>query len=73
MAGNDKQICSASIYHNGSKKMVTYSSEGKGGYHEVASNTIVLSLKLNDQVWIWLKSGGYCYGYPNTGFSGWKL
>ncbi|KAK3106267.1 hypothetical protein FSP39_016341 [Pinctada imbricata] len=68
-----KQSCYAFIYHNGHKLMMTYSYEHTGGYHEVASNTIVLSLKKNELVWIGTTHGTYCYGYPYTGFSGWKL
>ncbi|KAK3106091.1 hypothetical protein FSP39_012598 [Pinctada imbricata] len=73
MSRNDKQHCFAYIYHNGSRKMMTHSYEGKGGYHEVASNTMVLSLRVNDLVWIGTTLGKYCYGYPYTGFSGWKV
>ncbi|KAK3086041.1 hypothetical protein FSP39_012534, partial [Pinctada imbricata] len=73
MSESYKKSCHASIYHNGHKLMMTHSYENNNGYHEVASNTMVLSLKVNELVWIGTSSGTYCYGYPYTGFSGWKL
>ncbi|KAK3108772.1 hypothetical protein FSP39_015309, partial [Pinctada imbricata] len=71
MSRTEKQYCYASIYHKGHKLMMSHSYDG-GGY-EVASNTMVLSLKVDDDVWIGTTHGKYCYGYPYTGFSGWKL
>ncbi|KAK3105618.1 hypothetical protein FSP39_001947 [Pinctada imbricata] len=73
MSAADKERCIAYIYHNGHKLMTSHSYEHSGGYHEVASNTMVLSLKEKDLVWIGTKTGTFCYGYPYTGFSGWKL
>ncbi|KAK3105816.1 hypothetical protein FSP39_006320 [Pinctada imbricata] len=68
-----KRGCNAYIYHNGHRLMMSHSYEHSGGYHEVASNTMVLSLKKNEPVWIGTTTGTYCYGFPATGFSGWKL
>ncbi|KAK3106680.1 hypothetical protein FSP39_025036 [Pinctada imbricata] len=73
MSAANKESCYAYIYHNGHKLMMSHSYEHSGGYHEVASNTMVLSLKKNELVWIGTTHGTYCYGYPYTGFSGWKL
>ncbi|KAK3105992.1 hypothetical protein FSP39_010402 [Pinctada imbricata] len=64
------QHCVAYIYHNGHKLMTSYSYKHTGGYHEVASNTMVLSLKVKDLLWIGTTHGEYCHGYPYTGFSG---
>ncbi|KAK3109087.1 hypothetical protein FSP39_022719, partial [Pinctada imbricata] len=73
MSRTQKQYCYSHIYHNGHKLMMTYSFEANGGDHEVASNTMVLSLKLDDRVWIGTITCYYGFGYPYTGFSGWKL
>ncbi|KAK3096451.1 hypothetical protein FSP39_000286 [Pinctada imbricata] len=73
MSSLDSQPCSAYIYHNGNRLLVAYSYEAGGSYHETASNTMVLTLTMGDRVWIQTETGTYCYGYPYTGFSGWKI
>ncbi|KAK3105078.1 hypothetical protein FSP39_016832 [Pinctada imbricata] len=73
MSHSDSQSCYAYIYHNGNSLLLSNSHEAKGGSNEAASNTIVLSLIAGDRVWIKTDRGAYCYGYPLTGFSGWKI
>ncbi|KAK3105265.1 hypothetical protein FSP39_021318 [Pinctada imbricata] len=73
MSGSDSQRCYAFIFHNGNQLSVSYSEEKNHGYAEVASNTILLTLNVGDRVWIETATGKYCYGYPYTAFSGWKI
>ncbi|KAK3104659.1 hypothetical protein FSP39_007294, partial [Pinctada imbricata] len=64
------EYCIAYIYHNGNQLLASHSYEDNGGYWEVASNTILLTLTVGDHVWIQTSVGKYCYGYPYTAFSG---
>ncbi|KAK3106098.1 hypothetical protein FSP39_012696 [Pinctada imbricata] len=73
MSSSSSEPCYAFIYHNGNGLMESYSYEYKDGYNEAASNTMVRQLKVGDRVWIEVLANTYCYGYPYTGFSGWKL
>ncbi|KAK3104977.1 hypothetical protein FSP39_014499, partial [Pinctada imbricata] len=72
MSISSSRACYAYIYHNGNQLLESYSVEANGGYYEVASNTIVLTLTVGDHVWIQTATGTHCYGYPYTAFSGWK-
>ncbi|KAK3104477.1 hypothetical protein FSP39_003066 [Pinctada imbricata] len=73
MSNSDSQRCYAYIYHNGNRLLLSQSIEENGGYYEAASNTILLTLTVGDRVWIQTGASTFCYGYPNTAFSGWKL
>ncbi|KAK3105264.1 hypothetical protein FSP39_021288 [Pinctada imbricata] len=73
MSRSASQYCKAYIYHNGNPLLLSHSIEGNGGTYEVASNTILLTLTVGDQVWIKTETGTYCHGYPFTAFSGWKI
>ncbi|KAK3089076.1 hypothetical protein FSP39_000591 [Pinctada imbricata] len=74
MSGPASTVYDTYLYHNGNRLMRSYSEDnGNEGHFEGASTTIVLSLVVGDSVWIQTTTGTYCYGYPITGFSGWKL
>ena len=73
MNSGDTTDCSAYIYKNGVKLLLTYAVERGGSYNEVASNTAVFHLSVGDTVWIQTSSCGSFAGYPYTAFSGWKL
>ncbi|KAK3106112.1 hypothetical protein FSP39_012968 [Pinctada imbricata] len=73
MSGSFSQNCFAYIYHNNAELLRSHSQEANKGYHEVASNTITLSLSVGDTVWIQTHTCIFGYGYPYTAFSGWKL
>ncbi|KAK3104723.1 hypothetical protein FSP39_008651 [Pinctada imbricata] len=73
MSASDSDYCVGNIYHNGNRLLQTFSHERNGGYDETASNTILLKLIVGDHVWIQTDSGTFCFGYPYTGFSGWKI
>ncbi|KAK3106269.1 hypothetical protein FSP39_016407 [Pinctada imbricata] len=73
MSRSSSEYCYAYIYHNSIKLLMSNSYESNAGYHEVASNTIVLMLSVGDMVWIQTDTCKYGYGYPYTAFSGWKM
>ena len=64
--------CFTYIYRNGQSSMVVNSYE-KGSVEEAASNTVIFHLQMGDTVWIQTAVCEYNFGYPYTGFSGWKL